>query len=70
MQEKKTPEKWRSISYSDGKHCEYSLLKIILSFCLLGIYMAIQTEYFEEFVLILIFHLVSCMRMIIYIRRV
>lgn len=50
VQEKKTPEKWRNISYSDGKHCEYSVLKIILSFCLLGIYMAIQTEYCEEFV--------------------
>jgi len=49
VQGKKTPEKW-SISYSDGKHCEYSLLKISLSFCLLGIYMAIQTDYYEEFV--------------------
>jgi hypothetical protein len=44
--------------------------KIILSFCLLGIYMAIQTEYCDEFVLILLFHLVSCMRVIIYIRMV
>ena len=67
---KKTPEKWRNISYSDGKCWEYSVLKIILSFCLLGIYMAMQTEYCEEFVLIFIFHLVSWMMMIIYIRRV